>query len=167
MTTNTDELETAFDAALTGARLRYRAGDLRTSFALLERAHVLGQRRLGRHLRVHGWMLKVGWALRDWREVRGQLLRLALTPLGHLTGRLPIGNTGGANVSAFASMPIPDELRALLDSASIEPERARPRRNLRTAAALLLIVFASLALFLNHMGVFDGKGHRDAPQMRR
>lgn len=167
MTPSTTELDAAFDAALTGARLRYRAGDLRTCFALLERAHVLGQRRLGRHLRVHAWMLKVGWTLRDWREVQGQLLRLALTPLGHLTGRLPAGNTGGASVSAFAPMPIPDELQALLGSASIGPERGRQRRNLRTAAALMLIVFASLALFLNHMGVFDGKGHRDAAQMRR
>jgi hypothetical protein len=121
MTANTTELDAAFDAALTGARLRYRAGDLRTCFALLERAHVLGQRRLGRHLRVHASMLKVGWALRDWREVRGQLLRLALTPLGHLTGRLPVGNTGGANVGAFAPMPIPDDLRRLLEAEPVSP----------------------------------------------
>ncbi|MFD2377205.1 DUF3703 domain-containing protein [Ottowia pentelensis] len=38
---------------------------------------------------------------RDWPEVAGQLLRLALVPLGHLSGRLPIGNPGRATVSAF------------------------------------------------------------------
>jgi hypothetical protein len=29
-----------------------------------------------------------------------------------------VGNTGGANVSAFEAMPVPDDLRALLADAS-------------------------------------------------
>lgn len=53
--------------------------------------------------------------LRDWPEAAGQLLRLALAPLGNLTGRLPIGNTGRSTVSAFAPMDIPSDLRAILD----------------------------------------------------
>jgi hypothetical protein len=44
----------------------------------------------------------------------GHRLRLALVPLGHLVGCLPIGNTGGANVSAFAPMAIPRDLKRLL-----------------------------------------------------
>ena len=62
------------------------------------------------HLRVHGWMLRVGWETGDSREVVGQLMRLALVSLG----RLPIGNTGGTSVSAFAPMGIPPELKRLL-----------------------------------------------------
>lgn len=108
-------LDEAFEAAMIAADLRFRAGDRRSAFTLLERAHVLGQRCFGRHMRVHRQMLRVAWDGRDWREVRGQLLRLFLTPLGHLTGRLPVGNTGGSNVSAFAPMPVPPELQALLD----------------------------------------------------
>jgi len=108
-------LEEAFEAAVVASDLRFRAGDLRSAFVLLERAHVLGQRHFGRHMLVHRRMLRVAWVGRDWREIRGQLSRLVLTPLGHLTGRLPVGNTGGSNVSAFATMPVPSELQALLD----------------------------------------------------
>jgi len=66
-------------------------------------------------------MLKVGLAMGHGREVRGQLWRPALTPIGHLPERLTIGNTGGASVNAFVPMPIPDERRDVLD-----PERERP-----------------------------------------
>jgi hypothetical protein len=55
-------------------------------------------------------MLRIALRKRDRREVVGQLLRLVLTPLGHLTGRLPQGSTGGANVSAFAPMALPEDL---------------------------------------------------------
>lgn len=105
----------AFEVALSEAKHKLAAGDARAAFAALERAHVLGQRDFGPHLRVHLRMLRVATALRDGREIRGQLLRLALVPLGHLLGRLPAGNTGGANVSAFEPMPIAPELQRLLE----------------------------------------------------
>jgi hypothetical protein len=38
------------------------------------------------------------------------MVRIILAPLGALTGRLPVGNTGRSNVSAFAPMPIPADL---------------------------------------------------------
>ena len=82
----------------------------------LERAHVLGQNNMAPHLRVHLRTLHVGLTSRDWREVRGQVLRIALVPVGHLFGRLPRGNTGGANVSAFAPMAIPPAIERLLDN---------------------------------------------------
>ena len=95
---------------------RHRAaGDVKSAFASLERAHVLGQLDFGPHLRVHWQMLRVGWAAVDRREVTGQLLRIALVPVGHLVGRLPVGNTGGANVSAFRPMPIPPDLQRLIE----------------------------------------------------
>ena len=105
----------AFDAALADASRCHAAGDAAAAFAWLERAHVLGQREFAAHWTVHWRMLRVAAALRDGRELRGQLIRLALTPLGHLSGRLPAGNTGRSNVSAFAPMPIPPELRSLLE----------------------------------------------------
>src|SRR3546814_10969577 len=37
----------------------------------------------------------------DWREAAGQATRLFLIPRGSFTRRLPIGNSGRANVSAF------------------------------------------------------------------
>ncbi len=106
--------DVAFNEAFANAKTCYGAGDLQSAFSLLERAHVLGQSRLGHHWTVHVWMLRVGWRRSDLREVAGQLLRLALTPLGHLTGRLPVGNTGGSSVSAFASLPVPPDLQKLM-----------------------------------------------------
>ena len=92
------------------------AGDAAAAFASLERAHVLGQREFGPHLRVHLRMLSIAMSMRDWREVRGQVLRIALVPIGHLLARLPRGNTGAANVSAFAPMTIPPDIERLLDN---------------------------------------------------
>ena len=74
-----------------------------------------GQRDFGRHWRMHVTMLRAAWALRDGRELLGQLLRLSLVPLGHLFGRLPLGNTGRSNVSAFTPMDVPADLKRLLD----------------------------------------------------
>jgi hypothetical protein len=94
---------------------RHRAaGEAKSAFAALERAHVLGQLDVVPHLRVHWQMLRVGSSAGDWREVTGQLMRIALVPVGHLVGRLPVGNTGGTNVSAFKPMPIPPELERLI-----------------------------------------------------
>ena len=59
-------------------------------------------------------MLKVGWRHRDFVEVTGQLPRI----LGALLFSriwVPIGNTGGARVPPFKSMPIPEDLQKLLD----------------------------------------------------
>ncbi len=106
----------AFEAALSEAGRRLAAGDAAAALQSLERAHVLGQNDFGPHLRVHLRMLHVGWRTRDWHEVRGQVLRIALVPLGHLLGRLPRGNTGAASVSAFAPMAIAPDIERLLDN---------------------------------------------------
>mgnify|MGYP003474124173 CR=1 FL=1 len=105
----------AFDAAMATAREHLAHNDPQPALAQLERAHVLGQRDLVRHWRVHALMLRAARMAGDGREQRGQLLRLALVPLGHLFRRLPLGNTGRANVSALAPMPVPPELQRLLE----------------------------------------------------
>ena len=105
----------AFEATMAAAVGRLAAFEPATALTLLERAHVLGQRDFALHWRVHVMMLRAAVDLVDAREARGQVLRLALTPFGHLFNRLPEGNTGRANVSAFAPMPVPPELKRLLD----------------------------------------------------
>ncbi|NRF71188.1 DUF3703 domain-containing protein [Aquincola sp. S2] len=104
----------AFDGAVSEAVGLLGADDPAAALAALRRAHVLGQRDFGRHLHVHWLMLRVAWKLGDAREVVGQLWRLLLVPLGHLSGRLPEGNPGTADVSAFAPRAVPAELAALL-----------------------------------------------------
>ena len=87
----------------------------------LERAHILAQGVFALHGRVHFRMLRYAYEQRDAREVVGQLLRLALVPVGRALQRLPVGNTGRANVSAFAPMPLPADLAADLRSSTLPP----------------------------------------------
>lgn len=105
----------AYDAAMAAARASLARSAAALALDELEHAHVLGQRDFTRHGRVHVLMLRAAWDLADGRELRGQLLRLALVPLGHLFKRLPVGNTGRAKVSACAPMDVPADLKRLLD----------------------------------------------------
>jgi hypothetical protein len=103
-------LESEFDAA----RTAIAAGALDEGFRHLERAHVLGQAFVIPHVKSHLGMLQVGWLRRDFREIFGQLLRVPGAAIGSLVGHVPLGNTGGANVPPFQSMPIPEDLAEIL-----------------------------------------------------
>ncbi len=89
--------------------------DLQIGFRHLERAHVLGQADTFDHTRVHWRMLKIGWRRRDVREVVGQVIRIIGAATKTPLGIYPTGNTGGSDVYFFKSMPIPDDLQAILD----------------------------------------------------
>ena len=108
------EAVAAFGAEMRAASAARAAGALDDAFAHYERAHIVAQRHPWRHARAHVGMLAVGFARRDAREILGQLLRI---PAALTKSRLwvPRGNTGGANVSAFAPMPIPADLAPLVD----------------------------------------------------
>ncbi len=113
-------LRSAVDDALATAAQARLVGDVASAWAALERAHVLSQPILGPHLRVHGAMLDLAVATRNWREIAGQLVRLALAPLGHVTGRIPWGNSGRANISAFAPAPLAEDVAALYREAGVK-----------------------------------------------
>ncbi|MFY2765434.1 DUF3703 domain-containing protein [Arenimonas sp. MALMAid1274] len=108
-----DRLAQAFDAEWRLAEAARRAGHFDRAFHHLERAHILGQRRTWRHVKSHLGMLRVGWQRRDRREIRGQLLRIAAAAVFSRIW-VPVGNTGGANVSPTLPMDVPPDLRALL-----------------------------------------------------
>jgi len=90
-------------------------GDFSNAFHHLERAHVLGQASTFDHTRIHWRMFKLAWKMRSFGEVWGQVIRMvgaaSKTPLGIY----PTGNTGGANVWFFKPMPVPDDLKRILD----------------------------------------------------
>ena len=90
-------------------------GDLASAFARLERAHVLGQSSTYYHTLVHIRMLKLGFRSRSLREVAGQIFRIVGAATKTPLGMYPKGNTGGANVWFFRSMPIPPDLQELID----------------------------------------------------
>ena len=108
------DIRSALEDEVAAYRLARRNDDIASAWIALERAHIISPPRLGPHLRIHALMLKLAIQTHNWREVSGQLLRLGLAPLGNLTGRIPEGNTGRSNVSAFASLPIPADLRRVL-----------------------------------------------------
>ncbi len=104
-----------YEAAMERGEAARRCGALDEAFTALGEAHILGQPWMGPHLRSHWAMLHVGLLQLDFREVGGQLLRLALVAPGTWLDRLPLGNHGRARVSAFKPMPIPERLRLLLE----------------------------------------------------
>ena len=102
------------DEMATACAARAR-GDVAAEWHHLERAHILSQPMAGPHVRTHVAMLGHGLRRRDRREVLGQIVRLVVAAPGTWAERYPVGNTGGANVSALQPMPIPDDLRAILE----------------------------------------------------
>jgi len=96
------------------ARAARARGDATEEWRHLERAHILSQPMAWSHLETHAAMLAAAWRRRDRRELADQLLRLLLALPGSVSGRYPAGNTGGADVSAFQPMPIPEDLRSVL-----------------------------------------------------
>ena len=108
-------LRDAFDGEWAAARSARRAGDCDRAFHHLERAHILSQRRTWLHVKSHIGMWQIGWLRSDWRELIGQSTRIVAALLFSRIW-VPIGNTGGANVSALKPMPLPPDLEAVLNA---------------------------------------------------
>ena len=111
----TPKLRAAFESEITFSRVAYDAADLDLAFGHLERAHILGQRHYIPHLQTHVAMMWIGWRRRDGHEIFGQLIRLLAVAPAAIFKWVPIGNTGGANVSALKPMPIPEDLAKFFD----------------------------------------------------
>lgn len=109
----THKLHSAFQHEMTSATDFYHSKDYQRCFTHLERAHILGQRYYIPHITAHWWMLKVGLKVSDTREIFGQLIRI-LASVGSIIGWVPTGNTGGTNISALKSLPIPTDLKPYL-----------------------------------------------------
>jgi hypothetical protein len=92
--------------------------DLQSKWQLLQAAHIVGQRFIWLHLDSHLQMMKLALRTRNWIESAGQVFRIALVPFGHLLGRLPVGNPGTADVSAFSTQEISPRLRDLIAKAN-------------------------------------------------
>lgn len=113
-------LRSAWRTETAAARAARRAGDHAEQWRRLERAHILSQPLIGAHVRTHADMLAFAFRRRDRHETLGQIIRLVVAGPGTALGRYPLGNTGGANVSAVAPMDVPPDLRPLLAPAAAE-----------------------------------------------
>ncbi|MBK8396189.1 MAG: DUF3703 domain-containing protein [Leptospiraceae bacterium] len=98
-------------------RTLLRSGDLKGAWRYLERAHIIGQYHPISHFGIHFRMLVFAIRVRDRNEFLGQIPRLLVGWIGSLFNRIPVGNTGGANVHILAPMEIPEDFKPLLINA--------------------------------------------------
>jgi hypothetical protein len=110
----TPALKVAFDWEVDEAKRLYREGRLDQAFKHLDTAHVLGQRHVVPHVRSHWLMLKIGLRRRSASEVFGQAVRIGLGALGSAVGVVPVGNTGGTNISMFKRLPVALDIARIL-----------------------------------------------------
>ena len=89
--------------------------DYSVAWKHLENAHILGQAYPKEHTTVHWLMLKFGLKIKNFKEIIGQIPRLIFGGVKSFVGTIPVGNTGGANVSALKPMDIPEHLKQILN----------------------------------------------------
>lgn len=107
-------LQTAYHRELASYRQAMSATNLELAWRHLERAHILGQPWFVQHTQVHWLMLKFGIRIKNKKEILGQLPRLLVGGVKSFVGKIPTGNTGGANVPPLRSMEIPADLQEML-----------------------------------------------------
>ena len=107
-------LQAHYQKELRDYRTAFAKQQLSLAWRHLERAHVLGQPWAVEHSEVHWYMLRFGFAIKSGKEIRGQILRLVFGGVKSFVGKVPTGNTGGANVPPLQPMKIPEDLQAML-----------------------------------------------------
>ncbi|MES2652576.1 MAG: DUF3703 domain-containing protein [Bacteroidota bacterium] len=108
-------LTTHYNKELNAAKNALRKKEFVQSWQHLERAHILGQPYPIEHTAVHWKMLHFGIKIKNVKEVIGQIPRLLIGGVKSFVGKIPTGNTGGANVSALKRMEIPKDLQNIIN----------------------------------------------------
>jgi hypothetical protein len=88
--------------------------ELQLAWKQLERLHILGQPWFIQHTYSHWLMLRFGIRIKSRKEILGQLPRLLVGGIKSFVGKIPTGNTGGANVPPLRKMEIPDDLKNMM-----------------------------------------------------
>ena len=107
-------LRNAYENELSHFHDLERKTELSSAWRHLERAHILGQPWAVEHTHVHWEMLKFGFRIKNSREIIGQVPRLLVGGVKSFVGKIPVGNTGGANVPPLKSMEIPEDIKAMM-----------------------------------------------------
>lgn len=109
-----DGLKIHYRQELTNYNTELGKNNLQKAWRHLERAHILGQSWPREHSHVHWVMLKFGFRIKDIREIIGQIPRLLVGGVKSFIGKIPVGNTGGANVPPLRPMEIPEDVQVIL-----------------------------------------------------
>jgi len=108
-------LHVAYEKEIALAKNLIARDELQQGYFHLERSHVIGQAFVGPHVRSHWLMLKVEVRWRRPFAVFRQAVRIVLGALGSAIGLVPVGNTGGSDISMFKRLPISPELQSIID----------------------------------------------------
>ena len=89
-------------------------GNLHSAWRQLERAHIIGQSWPKEHSYTHWLMLKFGLKIKNTKDIVGQVPRLIFGGIKSFVGKIPVGNTGGADVPPLQPMEIPEDLQRII-----------------------------------------------------
>lgn len=109
-------LEAFYNLELSNAEAAFKMKHYQQSWRHLERAHILGQPYPIAHSMVHWRMLLFGIKTKNISEIIGQIPRLLFGGVKSFVGKIPVGNTGGANVPPLKPMDIPDDLIQIINN---------------------------------------------------
>ena len=107
-------LKDHYEKELENYRVQMADGNMPVAWRQLERAHIIGQAWFNQHTHVHWLMLRFGIKIKNRKEIIGQLPRLLVGGIKSFVGKIPTGNTGGANVPPLQVMEIPEDLKSIL-----------------------------------------------------
>ena len=110
-----EALKSFYRQELLQAKIEFDKKHYQQSWRHLERAHILGQPYPVAHTAVHWKMLKFVIKIKNGKEIIGQIPRLLAGGVKSFVGKIPVGNTGGANVPPLQPMEIPDELLSTIN----------------------------------------------------
>ncbi len=96
-----------------------QAKNLHMAWRHLEKAHIIGQAYPFEHSYVHWKMFLFGIKIKDGKEIVGQIPRLLVGGVKSFVGKIPVGNTGGANVPPLKSLPIEEEVLEVFRKAGV------------------------------------------------
>lgn len=113
-----EKLVPYFEQELLDSADAFKLQHFQLSWQHLERAHILGQPYPWAHTFVHLKMLYFGIRTKNMTEVIGQIPRLIFGGVKSFVGKIPLGNTGGANVPPLKPMQIPEELQQIIKTAN-------------------------------------------------
>lgn len=107
-------LKARFKNELIMYRVEFKKSNLPSAWRHLERAHIIGQPWPGEHTYVHWLMLNFGFRIKSGKEILGQIPRLLVGGVKSFVGKIPVGNTGCANVPPLRPMEIPPDIQELM-----------------------------------------------------
>ena len=114
-----ESLKPFFQKELNDYKAAILHNDLHAAWRHLEKAHVIGQAYPYEHSYVHWKMFLFGVKIKNTKEIIGQIPRLLVGGVKSFVGKIPVGNTGGANVPPLKPLPIEDEIVDIFRKAGV------------------------------------------------